>query len=264
MKLIRSLFDRRALPPAGLLLVLSGIYELGYYGLFALSLPTLWQGLLFILWYLAAGVALYALMAWIWQTCPASAVHKTAPRKKAGHGKKATDPAKTLPRLRFRPADLFRAALLPAVFLVLVYGILRPLYGLAASHPWVLVPVELVCALVLIVSGPLVVTWNLAVARGTNPLQSLAEIFRRRTVLNGWCFLVLTRMALDTLLGGLFTLSYGVNAFSLATLTLFQGDPLSSAALYASAGFSGAALLFCLTGCLLAWMQAGWILHGTD
>ena len=27
---------------------------------------------------------------------------------------------------------------------------------------------------------------------------------------------------------------------------------------------SGAALLFCLTGCLLAWMQAGWILHGTD
>lgn len=43
MKLIRSLFDRRALLPAAALLILSGVYELGYYAIFALPLPAVGQ-----------------------------------------------------------------------------------------------------------------------------------------------------------------------------------------------------------------------------
>lgn len=256
MKLIRSLFDRRALLPAAALLILSGVYELGYYAIFALPLPAVGQGALFIVWYLAAGVALYCLMTAAWhrnrdQSSPAAV--KSGRRK----APKASEPELTV-------SGALRSLALAAFYLVLVYGILRPLYGLAASHSWVLVPVELLCALVLIFCGPLTVIWNQAAACRQRPWQLLSGLWKRRSLVNGWCFIVLVRMALDTLLGGLFTLAFGLNAFSLSTLMLFQGDPLSSAALYASGGFAGAALLFCLTGCLYAWMMAGWFLHGTE
>lgn len=270
MNLIRSMFDKKALVPAGLLLLLSGVYELGYYGIFALPLTDIWQGALFILWYLAAGVALYILMAWCWQKRSVRA-EETAAAKADKPGRlirKKTQTAGTVDRqslkLCIKAGSLIRAALLPVIFLILVYALLRPLYSLAARQSWLLLVVELLSAVVLIFSGPLMVTWNRAVARGQNPWTGLKRLGSERGLLNRWCFLVLVRMVLDTLCGGLFTLSFGVNAFSLATLTLFQGDPLSSAALYASAGYSGASLLFCLLGCLYAWMMASWFCHGTE
>lgn len=64
--------------------------------------------------------------------------------------------------------------------------------------------------------------------------------------------------------GGLFTLAFGVNAFSLSTLMLFQGIRSPAPLCTPPAALPGAALLFCLTGCLYAWMMAGWFLHGTE
>lgn len=95
MKLIRSLFDRRALLPAAALLILSGVYELGYYAIFALPLPAVGQGALFIVWYLAAGVALYCLMTAAWhrnrdQSSPAAV--KSGRRK----APKASEPELTV------------------------------------------------------------------------------------------------------------------------------------------------------------------------
>lgn len=232
MKLIKSMFSRQALLPAGLLLVLSALYELAYYGIFSLPLGNGLQLALFILLYLLASLALYALIA----------------------GKKGFRDGKAL----------VQVLLLPAALLVVFYGILTPLYMAALSSAWLLVAVELVCALLLIFLGSLVLEWDRAVAEGVKPWARLKRVFTDRQRLNGWCFLLLARILVDTLTGGIYTLAYGVNAFSLLSLTFFQADPLSSAAMYASAGLSGAALLFCIAGCLYAWMTASWLRHGTD
>lgn len=234
MRLVKSMFSRQALHAAGLLLILSAVYELAYHGIFSLKLASGLQMGLFVFLFVACSLPLYALISW---------------------------------RSGLKPAwnrqALLRVLAAPAILLLVFYGLLTPLYLWALQAPWLLLVLELACAALLIFLGPALVCWDRAAAAGTPAMAALKEAAGSRTLLNGWCFLLLVRILADTLCAGILSLAGGINAYSLLSLTLFQGDPLASAALYGSAGLPGPALLFCLAACLYAWMLASWFGHGT-
>lgn len=193
---------RRIIIPAGLCIFASFIYSL----LFILSLASLssWGYWLQMLIALVFAPVMYELVCWAWK------------------GKKE----------RLNGRTLLLVLYLQAIWVLLAGGILRPLYMNFYSNSFVLLLVEVLAAVALILYAPVQLSWWWGLYKGETSFKGLFAYVKKGVrykdgrLISIWCLLFLAVVALNSLVGGMYSLQNGLDAVAQLENLIFMGNPM--------------------------------------
>jgi hypothetical protein len=123
---------------------------------------------------------------------------------------------------------------------------------------------QIVCALIIIFYGPVMVCTGLGIPKSPDVKSAFqflkTSLIQAKSILfNGWCALLLLQFLLDTLCGGLYSMSAGIDAQTIAGTLLFQGNPMATFSIYFMAGQFWHSLLFLALGVAVSFLYAAWI-----
>lgn len=158
------------------------------------------------------------------------------------------------------------------LYVLIVSGILHPLYNIFYSNGIILMIVQFLSGLILLSVPVIQLLYFHALYDGCHSLVDVADYIKYRFICsgrgiwNGYCALLLIVLTLDTILNGVFSLANGFNAFYVLNGVLYLANPMFEFVMVSFFSFSVEGgisyfVVYLVLGLILAFFESNYLYY---